>query len=714
MPLSDYDQIISDAADEWNLDPRFLRAILMQENGRGDRYAISRSGALGIGQLMPATARALGVTDPFDPVQSIYGAAKYLDAGLSTEGSPERAALYYHGGPGWRGNFGPESAAYVPGVVRNFKLASAGGSFPVPKGATSDEDDPWKLLPPAPEPSAPSAAAPQGKRGETAPTAAPAASDDPWMLLPPAPEPAKTAPPTVPLDRPLGMDVGRLSEETGLPLPQPTAPPTTPITPYSDFRTALQPDPNTEYGALPWDWLATDKTTGTPRVAMPSSIRQGLINLFDDTPASEGGGLVTYSMDPTGRITPGLSAGTNLLLTAATPFLAPDLRFGAMDPWSARPAMPDITQGPSGVSPVAPAVSAAAAARPAGTRTPLPPNYVTPPARMPGALPDITTADLMTGSAADRAAAAKTLVDQAYSSVRSSTSTLTSDFGNTAVDGAISKLARPPNVEEAARALGNDPLVPVRNLLSTLKDKALSVQDIMGIDQLLGDQITKEYGPGGLSSNGRMIQEAQKALREAVDKASPGDVTGGSAGFDDLNRARQTFTQYKKFDDIARIEQRAAGTTQPEQSFKTQMNTLLNNAKKSRGYSDEERAALQDSLDRGVLGNALNIFGSRLISGIAGSVAGGAGGGMLGSLVGLGVAEAGSAAARNWAVALQKGRMANALDVIAGRVPAPGSPEMPMVPTVPNAFVPPTPAPPAISRLSPNLLQPPPLPPGFI
>jgi len=198
MPLSDYDQIITDAADEWNLDPKFLRAILMQENAKGDRYAISRSGALGIGQLMPATARAIGVTDPFDPVQSIYGAAKYLDAGLSTEGSPERAALYYHGGPGWRSNFGPESAAYVPGVVKNYRLASAGGSFPVPKSATTD-DDILKLLPPAPAPSTPPSetpapSAPVPATGAAKPGAA-ATDDDILKLLPPAPTSAPTTAP---------------------------------------------------------------------------------------------------------------------------------------------------------------------------------------------------------------------------------------------------------------------------------------------------------------------------------------------------------------------------------------------------------------------------------------------------------------------------------------------------------------------------------------
>ena len=135
-PLAPFDPIIQAAAEEWNVDPLLLRALAMQENGKGDPKAVSKAGAQGLMQIMPDTAKGLGVTDPFDPVQSIYAGAKYLSEGLDKEGSPEGALLYYHGGPGWRRAYGPESAAYVPGVAGHYKrLLQAQPPAPAPAAA---------------------------------------------------------------------------------------------------------------------------------------------------------------------------------------------------------------------------------------------------------------------------------------------------------------------------------------------------------------------------------------------------------------------------------------------------------------------------------------------------------------------------------------------------------------------------------------------------
>jgi hypothetical protein len=54
-------------------------------------------------------------------VESIWGGAKYLNQGFDAEGSVEGALLYYHGGPGWRQSYGPESAGYVPAVGARYK-----------------------------------------------------------------------------------------------------------------------------------------------------------------------------------------------------------------------------------------------------------------------------------------------------------------------------------------------------------------------------------------------------------------------------------------------------------------------------------------------------------------------------------------------------------------------------------------------------------------
>jgi soluble lytic murein transglycosylase-like protein len=60
------------------VDPRLVMAVIKAESNFKPT-AVSRCGALGLGQLMPATARGLGIRDPMDPVQNIYGCVKYLE-----------------------------------------------------------------------------------------------------------------------------------------------------------------------------------------------------------------------------------------------------------------------------------------------------------------------------------------------------------------------------------------------------------------------------------------------------------------------------------------------------------------------------------------------------------------------------------------------------------------------------------------------------------
>lgn len=127
--LDQYDAIFQAAGQEWNVDPMLLKAMAAQESG-GRPGAVSKAGALGVMQIMPETARSLGVTDPTDPVQSIYGGAKYMSQALDAEKSPEAALLYYHGGPGWRQAYGPESQGYVPAVGGRYAALSAAATQP--------------------------------------------------------------------------------------------------------------------------------------------------------------------------------------------------------------------------------------------------------------------------------------------------------------------------------------------------------------------------------------------------------------------------------------------------------------------------------------------------------------------------------------------------------------------------------------------------------
>lgn len=154
MALSDYDSVINEAAQSWNLDPNLLRSMILQESA-ANPTAVSKKGAKGLTGLMPDTATGMGVTDIKDPVQQIYGGAKYLSQALDAEKSVPGALLYYHGGPGWRGAYGPESAGYVPAVAGHYaRLTKSPAAAPAASGVPSDDDFLNHVAPTGPAPGA--------------------------------------------------------------------------------------------------------------------------------------------------------------------------------------------------------------------------------------------------------------------------------------------------------------------------------------------------------------------------------------------------------------------------------------------------------------------------------------------------------------------------------------------------------------------------------
>src|SRR5579872_1752140 len=73
----DLQSFADSVAKKYGVDPKLFRKLIHQESGWNPK-AVSPVGAQGLGQLMPATARQLGVTDPFDPMQNLDASARYL------------------------------------------------------------------------------------------------------------------------------------------------------------------------------------------------------------------------------------------------------------------------------------------------------------------------------------------------------------------------------------------------------------------------------------------------------------------------------------------------------------------------------------------------------------------------------------------------------------------------------------------------------------
>jgi soluble lytic murein transglycosylase-like protein len=127
-----YAGLLNHAAAAANVSPALLSALVWQES-RWNAQALSPKGAIGLGQLMPATARELGV-DPRDPAANLVGAARYLRQQLNTfDGNVEKALAAYNAGPGRvrRANGIPairETQAYVKSIVRRVTSMPAGGN----------------------------------------------------------------------------------------------------------------------------------------------------------------------------------------------------------------------------------------------------------------------------------------------------------------------------------------------------------------------------------------------------------------------------------------------------------------------------------------------------------------------------------------------------------------------------------------------------------
>jgi soluble lytic murein transglycosylase-like protein len=74
---ADIDKLVEQTASRFQVDPELIRAIIRVESGF-DPKAVSNKGAMGLMQLIPATAQRFGVANPFDPKQNLEGGVNYL------------------------------------------------------------------------------------------------------------------------------------------------------------------------------------------------------------------------------------------------------------------------------------------------------------------------------------------------------------------------------------------------------------------------------------------------------------------------------------------------------------------------------------------------------------------------------------------------------------------------------------------------------------
>jgi soluble lytic murein transglycosylase-like protein len=132
--------LVTQTALRYGVDPALALAVAQQESGL-NQSARSSAGAIGIMQLMPGTARDLGV-DPYDLAQNVDGGVRYLRQQLDRFGDPSLALAAYNAGPGAVQRYGgippyPETQNYVARILGSWDASEELGA-PLPLGGSEE------------------------------------------------------------------------------------------------------------------------------------------------------------------------------------------------------------------------------------------------------------------------------------------------------------------------------------------------------------------------------------------------------------------------------------------------------------------------------------------------------------------------------------------------------------------------------------------------
>lgn len=185
---------------------------------------------------------------------------------------------------------------------------------------------------------------------------------------------------------------------------------------------------------------------------------------------------------------------------------------------------------------------------------------------------------------------------------------------------------------------------PVSDYIQTaekqLRGKDLPVNDLIDYDKELGDLVSNHYNSNASAS--REFHKVQDSLRDFADNSS-------AAGTGDWGNALKSWSQGRKLDDISRMAIRAEASPNPSTAIQSAVRTMKGNPSRTRGWDQDELAALDDAGRTGTATALAKLLGNRL-----GPIATGTTAALLGGSSGLGAGIEGLGAAAVHSVVNEK------------------------------------------------------------